>query len=389
MTNKFSNMNRLQNTLKGSAFMLTGLLAAGTLFTSCHSSESKAAEEKKEATAPAPPATTDVISLQKGRLSSELKVPGELIAFQQVDLYAKENSFVKKLYADVGSEVKQGQLLIEMEAPEISSQLAGAESRLKSQEAIYTASKANYDRLVETAKTPGTISPNDIDQAAAHKNSDYAQLEAAKSAYREIAETKAYLEIRAPFSGVITARNVNVGAYVGPSGKGSEFPLFTLQEQKKLRLVVSVPDMYTGYLSNQNEVKFTVKALPSEVFTAKVSRLAGALDNKLRAERIEMDVYNDNKKLLPGMVTEVNVPLPARDSSFIVPKSAVINSTEKVFVIRVNQDNKAEYVPVKTGRTANNNVEIFGTLTKGDHLVKAASEEMREGNPIPNVKVIQ
>ncbi|RFM25607.1 efflux RND transporter periplasmic adaptor subunit [Deminuibacter soli] len=382
-------MNRYKNITRNSALLLTGMLAAGTLLSSCHSSESKAAEEKKENAAPAAAVTTEVFNLQKGRLSSELHVPGELIAFQQVDLYAKENSFVKKLYADVGSEVKQGQLLIEMEAPEISSRLAGAESRLKSQEAIYTASKANYDRLLETSKTPGTISPNDLDQAAARKNSDLAQLEAAKSAYREVAETKAYLEIRAPFSGVITARNVNVGAYVGPSGKGSEFPLFTLQEQKKLRLVVSVPDAYTAYLTNQSSVKFTVKAMPNEVFNAQIKRLAGALDNKLRAERVEMDVYNDNNKLLPGMVTEVSVPLPARDSSFVVPKTAVINSTEKVFVIRLTQDNKAEYVPVKVGRTAEGKVEIFGTLNPGDHLVKAASEEMREGAALQNVKVTE
>lgn len=377
-------MKRFSHSLPGSAWVLTGLLAAGFAFSGCHSAESKA-EDKK---APEQPPVTEVFNLQKGRLSSSLQIPGELVAFQQVDIYAKVNSFVKKLYVDVGSEVKQGQLLIEMEAPELNSQLAGAESRLKAQEAIYTASKANYDRLYETSQTPGTVSQNDLDQAAARKNSDLAQLEAARSAYREIADTKAYLEIRAPFSGVISARNVNVGAYVGPSGKGSELPLFTLQEQKKMRLVVSVPDVYTHYISNQDEVKFTVRALPNEVFTAKVKRQAGALDNRLRAERIEMDVYNDNKKLLPGMVTEVTVPLPAKDSSFIVPKSAVVNSTEKVFIIKVTPDNKAEWVDVKTGRQADGKVEVFGKLNPGDRLVKTGSEEVRDGSEIKNVKVI-
>src|SRR5205085_1096301 len=191
----------------------------------------------------------------------------------QVDLYAKENSFVKKLYVDVVSEVTTGQLLVTMEAPELGSQLAGALSDIKSREAIYTASKANYDRLYETSKTPGTISPNDLEQAAARKNADLAQLEAAKAAYRQVAQTQNYLQIRAPFSGVITARNVNLGAYVGPSGKGSEMPLFTLQEQKKLRLVISVPETYSSYLSNKNSVKFSVKALPNQEFEAQIKRM--------------------------------------------------------------------------------------------------------------------
>jgi RND family efflux transporter MFP subunit len=252
---------------------------------------------------------------------------------------------------------------------------------VKSQEAIYIASKANYERLVETSKTPGTISQNDIDQADARQKSDLAQLEAAKSAYNQVAETLKYLEIRAPFNGVISARNVNPGAYVGPSGKGSEFPLFTLQEQRHLRLVVSVPEAYTGYLTDQDEVKFTVKALPNEVFHGKIKRLAGALDNRLRAERIEMDVINNDKKLLPGMVAEVNVPLPARDSTFVVPTSAVVNSTERVFVIRV-ADGKAQWVDVKQGRSDKGRMEIYGDLHEGDTILKVASEEHRDGSPV-------
>ena len=272
-----------------------------------------------------------------------------------------------------------------MEAPELGSQLAGAQSNVKSREAIYTASKANYDRLYETSQTPGTISPNDLEQAAARKSSDLAQLEAAKAAYKQITEMQNYLQIRAPFSGIITARNVNPGAYVGPSGKGSEMPLFTLQEQKKLRLVISVPEAYTGYLTNKNEVSFTVKALPNQQFKAQVKRLAGAIDSRLRSERIEMDVANNDKKLLPGMVAEVNVPLPANDSTFIVPKTAVVNSTESVFVIRV-VNNKAEWVDVKTGREANGTIEIYGNLNPGDQIVKTATDEIRNGSDLQHVK---
>jgi membrane fusion protein (multidrug efflux system) len=345
--------------------------------TNAHDSQ---ATHSDSAAAPAPTAT---FALEKGRLGTTLYTPGELIAFQQVDLYAKVNSFVKKLYVDVGSEVKEGQLLVTMEAPEIGAQLASAESRVKSQEAVYIASKANYDRVVETSKTPGTISQNDIDQADARQKSDFAQWDASKAAYREIEETLKYLEIRAPFDGVISLRNVNPGAYVGPSGKGSDLPLFTLQQQKHMRLVVSVPEAYTGYLSEKNEVKFSVKALPNRKFTAKVRRLAGALDNRLRAERAEMDVYSNDKTLLPGMVAEVELPLPAQDSTFVIPTSAMVNGTERVFVVRVNDDHTAQWIDVRPGRSQGGKTEVFSdSLKEGDRLVKTASEEIRNGAPV-------
>jgi membrane fusion protein (multidrug efflux system) len=353
------------------------------LLYSCHSEEKT--QNKKTETAETP--VTDVFLLKKGRLSSSLQIPGELIPYQQVDLYAKVNSFVKKLYVDVGSEVKEGELLVTMEAPELGSQLAGAESNIKSREAIYLASKANYDRLTETSKTPGTISPNDLEQAAARKNSDLAQLQSAEAAHKEITETQGYLQIRAPFNGIITARNVNPGAYVGPAGKGSELPLFNLQEQKRLRLVLSVPEAYTEYLNHKDEVSFTVRSMPGHSFKAAIKRLSGSIDSRLRSQRVEMDVFNNDKKLLPGMVAEVNLPLPATDSTFIVPKSAVVNSTEAVFVIRV-VNNQSQRVDVKTGRDANGFIEIYGNLKDGDLLLRAASDEIKNGTVLQNVKTV-
>ncbi len=375
-------MNKMRINKSSIAFTAVCAFLMVSLFSSCSSSDGagkdKQAKEHPTDSMAAPVAT---FVLAKGRLATTFYTPGELIAYQQVDLYAKENSFVKKLYADIGSEVREGQLLATLEAPELSSQLANAQYKVKSQEAIYIASKANYDRIVETSKTPGTISQNDIDQADARQKSDYAQLDAAKSAYNEIAETLKYLEVRAPFNGVISARNVNPGAYVGPSGKGSELPMFTLQEQKHMRLVVSVPEAFTGYLNDRGEVNFSVKALPNQIFKARVKRLAGALDNHLRAERIEMDVFSNDKKLLPGMVAEVNIPLPAQDSTFVVPQTAVVNSTERVFVIRV-ADHKAQWVDVKIGRSQGGKTEIYGALNPGDLLIRSASEEKRDGSPV-------
>jgi RND family efflux transporter MFP subunit len=297
-------------------------------------------------------------------------VPGELMPFQEVDLYAKITSYVKKLYVDIGSEVHTGDLLATLEAPELNSQLAAAESHIKQQEAVYYASKATYDRLLSTSKTPGTVSDNDLEQAEAKAKSDLANVEAAKSDYKAIEANLAYLQIRAPF-------DVNLGAYVG----GSNQPIFVIQEQSKMRLVISVPELYTGGLSDKDFVTFSVKALPNRKFKAQVKRLAGALDEKLRAERLEMDVYNKNKELLPGMYADVDLPIPSRDSAFIVPKTAVVVSTEKVFVIRV-KDNKAEWVDVKKGFQSGGNMEVYGQLQPGDQLVAKANDEIRDGQQV-------
>jgi len=347
----------------------------------CRSSE-KSEVKKPVREAPA----TEVIILQKGKLSSTLQLPGELTAFQQVDLYAKVSSFVKKLYVDVGSEVRKGQLLATMEAPEIGSQVAGAQSKLKSVEALYIATKANYERLLETSKTPGTISPNDLDMALAKQKSDYAQLQAAQAAYREVTNTRDYLEIRAPFKGIISARNISAGAYVGPSGKGSELPLFTLQQQGHLRLSVAVPEAYTSYLNTSSEVSFTVKSMPDQILTAKVKRISGALDSRLRAEHIEMDVVNSNKRLLPGMIAEITIPLPAADSTFIIPETALGSSTERVFIIKVT-GKKAQWIDVKKGREAEGKTEIYGNLAIGDTIVTVVNEEIRNGSAVDRVQV--
>ncbi len=370
--------------LMAKATVASVVLMGFLIMQGCGASDAKE-EKKEEASTVKTQHTYKIIALEKGRLSSTLQIPGELIAFQQVDLYSKVNSFVKKMYVDVGAEVKAGQLLVTLEAPEINSQLAGAESRLKSAEAVYIASKANYERLLETSKTPGTISPNDLDIAMAKQHSDEAQLQSAKAAYREITDNKNYLEIRAPFGGVISARNVSAGAYVGPSGKGSELPVFTLQEQRKLRLAVAVPEAYTSYLRSGSEISFKVKSLPAQNFTGKVTRLAGALDNRLRSERIEIDVLNNDKKLLPGMVAEIIIPLPAKDSTFIVPQTAVVNAAEGIFVIKV-VNGKAQWVKVSKGREADGKTEIYGTLNPGDSIIQKANEELRNESDIVSEK---
>lgn len=360
--------------------MKTKILQSSALFFAALFFLNSCNSKKEEAPVAELEPKTETFLLEKEKLTTELRLPAELTGFQQVDLYAKVSSFVKVLKVDIGTKVKKGQLLIVLEAPEISSQLAAAESRLKSMEAIYATSKSTYNRLYETSKVEGTISKNDLEMASGKKNSDYAQYQAAVAGHKEVSIMRGYLEIRAPFDGVVAARNVNLGTFVGPAGKGSDLPLLTIQQQDKLRLAVSVPELYTGYLHTGDEMSFNVKSLP-ETFKATITRMSGALDLKLRSERVEMDVHNTKKDLLPGMVAEVLLPLNAKDSTFVIPKSALVNAAEGTFVIKVI-DHKATKVSVKRGREIDDKIEIFGDLNRKDKLVKIASEETKEGDII-------
>lgn len=366
--------------MKNKSLVSLSYAVACITWLACSNCTSGSSEPKKEPVSTAP-SHVETFVIQKGKMVSTLQIPAELIAYRQVDLYAKVNSFVKDLKADIGSEVSPGQLLVTLEAPELSAQQAGAESKLKSMEAIYTSSNATYNRLLNTSKTPGTVSGNDLEIALAKKNSDLSQLEAAKAAYRETGTMLSYLTIKAPFAGVISARNVNLGAYVGPAGKGSELPVFTLQQLDHLRLVIAVPEAYKGFINKTDEVKFRVKAYPQQVFTAKIARRSEVLDRQLRSERIELDVYNTDKKLSPGMVAEAKLSLSGRDSSFVVPRSAVVNSTEGVFMIKV-ADKKTQRMEVTKSRETDSLVEVFGNFHPGDVFVKRGTEELRNGTVI-------
>lgn len=319
--------------------------------------------------------TVETFKLQKGKMDSKILLPGELSGFRQVDIHAKVNSYVKTLNVDIGDKVKKGQLLIELDAPEIIAQLAAAKSRFHSQEAKYLASKSTYERILNTSKVEGTISQNDLDLALARKNGDNADLEAAKAAYQELQSMKGYLTMTAPFDGTVAERNVNIGAYVGQNAEH----LLSIIEQDKLRLAVSIPEIYTGYLTMGDELSFMVNSLPGESFSAKISRMSGALDLKLRSERVELDIDNSDKRLLPGMIAEILLPLNSRNDNFIVPLSSIMNTTEGIYVIKIEND-QAKWTLVSTGLSNEDSIEIFSNnLHVDDDLVLIAAEEIRNG----------
>ncbi len=319
--------------------------------------------------------------LEESQVENTVALPGELIAFQEVDIYAKVNSFVKEVHVDRGSEVKKGDLLLLLDAPEFESQMAEAASKLKTREAILKSSASTYSRLYETSKTPGTVSPNDLDLALSKMMSDSSEVNSARSNYKAATEIKNYLTVRAAFDGMITERNIHPGAYVGPSGKGSEKPLLKLKQENILRLAVAVPEVFTSSLHLGDQVRFTVKSYPKEMFTAKVSRLAGNIETNIRSEMIEMDVINKDKKLLSGMYAQVELNTKRNTKSFLVPSTAIVSSTEGIFVVRV-ENGKAKRIKVDKGNANGSNMEVYGDLKNGDSLVTDASENIRNEDVI-------
>lgn len=317
----------------------------------------------------------ETIEIKKSNPRVELKLAGELVPDQQTTLFAKVQSYVRKINVDIGSQVTAGQVLMVLEAPELQAQVANAKAKISSQEAIYVATKANYDRMYRANETKGAIAQDALDQITAQKLSDEAQVNAARAAYQEIQDINQYLVIRAPFSGVVTARNVDLGAYVGPMGG---MPLLVVQNISKLRLSLSVSEASVPYLHLGDTIHFNVKALPEMSFKARISRKSGTLDLKLRSEKIEADFINTNNVLKPFMVAESKIPLQHREPTFFIPRSALVESNMGVYVIK-NEGGKTQFVMVKKGRMVKDAIEVFGALSEGDKIIKKGSEEIMEG----------
>jgi membrane fusion protein (multidrug efflux system) len=322
----------------------------------------------------------ETVEISKTNPLVMLKLAGELKPDQQTELFAKVNSYVKSIRVDIGDKVSAGQVLVVLEAPEIQSQVASAKAKLEAQQAIYLSTKATYDRTMKANETQGAIAKDALDQIKARMLSDEAQLNAAKSAYNEIRDVNNYLVIKAPFSGTITSRNVDLGAFVTPMNKE---PLLVVENNSKLRLNLSVPEANTPYIKLGDTIRFHVRSQPQEKYVALVSRKSGSLDLKLRSEKIEADFINKNNALKPYMIAEAVIPLQNSEPTFFVPKSAVVESGMGVYVIRV-ENGKTKNVPVSKGRVMPEQVEVFGDLNEGDKILKMGSEEVQEGTEVPN-----
>lgn len=321
-------------------------------------------------------------------------IPGELKAYQTVDIHARVTGFVESIAVDRGSFVQDGQLLAEMSAPELAARRAEAQARIPAvisrkieSQAEHAAAESTYQRLADAAKTPGAVAGNDLVLAEKAVEAERARLEsientvaAYEAAVRSVEEIEKYLTVRAPFSGVITERQTHVGALAGPEGPAG-MPLFTLEQVSRLRLVAAVPEAYRQSIAPGRRVRFSVAAFPGEVFSAVVARPAFAVDPDTRTMPVELDFANSQTKLTPGMYAEVMWPIRRSDPTLFVPATAIQATTERIFVVRVT-NGKAEWVDVRRGIAEGDLVEVFGELSEGDRIVLRATDEIRPGKSV-------
>jgi membrane fusion protein, multidrug efflux system len=362
------------------------------------STETQAASQA--GAAPAPP-QVDVTVVKSQKLNATISLPAELVPYESVDMYARETGFVKSIKVDRGSRVKQGELIAELEAPELLAQQAQAnaayqstESQLASGQAKLAADQATFQHMSAAAKTPGVVAANDVEIAQKTVQADEATVEAlAKTAdasqegLRAITQLESYLNITAPFDGEVTTRYVHPGALVGPAGgTGLTTPIVRIETLSRHRLVVPVPENDAASVPEKTQVTFTVPSFPGRTFKAPVARISHGVDTKTRTMPVELDVSDPRMELVPGTFCEVLWPLHRTYPTLFVPASAVASDLQRTFVIRVRQ-NKTEWVDVQTGVRAGDLIEVFGDLHEGDQVVVAGTDQLRSGTEIsPQLK---
>ncbi|MFC6100377.1 efflux RND transporter periplasmic adaptor subunit [Olivibacter domesticus] len=312
-------------------------------------------------------------------LASSVRLPGQLKPFNEVNIFAKVNSFVNQIFVDRGSIVEKGQLMVVLEAPEMLSQLQSANSRYIQANEAANASREKYRRLKEASLEEGAVSPLDLDNALSKMKGDEAVAMSEKSNVEAMKMVQSYLSIHAPFSGMVVQRNVSSGALVGP-GKSNEQPMFILQDIAKLRLEVHIPENYVDKVDLSKPVSYIFNSQPGKRYQGKISRSANMLGST-QSEAIEIDVINTDQRLKPGMYCEVSIPLLSGASSLLVPNHSVVRSTERQYIVKVT-DQKAIFVDVKEGIAANDSVEVFGNLKANDRILLHANDEVKEGSTV-------
>ena len=342
--------------------------------------------------------TMDAVRVISRPLDRKVELPGEFVPYLSVPVHAKIPGFVEKVEVDRGSVVKEGQLLATMIAPELKAQRAEAKAKVSAAqsqkveaEARVAAVQSTYERMKAAAATPGVIAGNELIQAEKQVDVERAKVAAAESsiqaaqeALKAIEEIQVYLRVTAPFSGVITTRNVHPGALVGTAR--DTLPMFQLETQHRLRLVVPVPEADVGGIVKGGKIAFTVPAYPGETFHGTLSRSAHSIDPKTRSMPVELDVSNPKGRLAAGMYPAVMWPIHGNRSVLLVPSTSIVTTSERTFVIRVS-GGAAEWVDVKKGPAQGDLLEIIGPLKEGDTVLRRGSDEIRQGTHI-NVRTV-
>lgn len=331
-------------------------------------SEKKPSEKKVEAV------NYPLATVEKGGVATIIKLPAKLAAFEEVSIFPKMNGYVKSVAVDIGSKVQRGTLLMTLEAPELLQAETQAHEKLIRAQSDLAIDKERYDRLVEASKTAGAVSTFEISSIKAKIDADNAISNAEKANWQMQQTMLDYLKVTAPFSGIITERNIHEGALVSAALK--EKPMLELKQIDKLRLEVDIPEAIAASLKLRDTVSFYVSAFPGKKIMGNIARRSNNVSLQFRSERMEIDVNNANGILRPGMFAEVVLNSKGNATALTVPKTAVVTSTERKYILLM-KDGKISKIDVSTGNETVTKIEIFGNVQVGDTVVALANEDIK------------
>lgn len=358
-----------------SSFKYVLIVAILITLQSCYSKKKEAAETqatKEQAVIP----SVKVAKVLVQQPDFSITLPGELLPYEQVNIYPKIKAFIKKIYVDRGSNVVKGQILAILEAPEIGDQYSASQSSTSSAYQKYLFSKQSYNRLKEASRKSGAVATIELEKAYAQLLGDSAAYKSSVSSSSASAQMNKYLRITAPFSGIITGRFFSEGALVGENSEKD--PLFQLSQQNRLRLTVGIPEKEAHSLPIGTAATFSVVDFPGKTFTATLSRNSGALDIASRSVIAEFDVPNPAAELRAGQYAKVIINLRRTQPTLWVPLTSVVQAQLGVFVIKTEK-NITKRIPVEITRTKDSLIEVFGNLRQGDTILQKGSEEIKEG----------
>jgi RND family efflux transporter MFP subunit len=345
--------------------------------------------EEADAFAQQPP-IVQVVPPQSTQQSIQLPLPGTTSAMQETALYARINGYLKQRYVDIGDHVKTGELLAEIDAPDVDAQLAQAKAALEMATANQTSSKTNYDLAQATLTrykglvASGSVTQQDLDTrqnnfntADAAQQAAIASVKSAQANVQQLEAQQSFEKIAAPFDGVITVRNPDVGALISAANSTTN-PMFVVSETDILRVFVNVPQSYASFIRINQPVTFTVPNYPGQIFTGIVARWAGALDPNTRTMLTELHFDNRQGLLWPGMYGEVKFSLHRDKPVFTVPTSALLfeaNGTQLALI----QDNKVHFQKITVGRDFGTEIEVLQGLQGNEQVVATPGEKLAEG----------
>jgi len=322
-----------------------------------------------------------------GQPQQEIILPGNLQAFTDSPIYARTDGYLKKWYFDIGAHVRKGQLLAEIESPEVDQQLAQAQADLATAQTNAANAHTQANRYQELLKTD-SVSQLDTDNLKTQAAAGDTSVNSARANVQRLSELVGFEKVYAPFDGVITARNTDIGALItAGSGSGTgATELFHLAAAQTLRVYVNVPQVYSQGLKQGMTADLTFNELPGKKFTGRLVRTSRQIDPTSRTLLVEFDVNNRTGELFPGAYTEVHFKSGVTTPSFIVPVSALMFRAEGLRVALVDENNKAKLVPVVLGHDDGATVQVVSGLNADDRVIQNPPDSLIEGENVQIVK---